>query len=101
MARERLGEEQAPLDVGADLLDDGGEVLVVGLLFEDDERADDVQACLDHRRELAREDLERLGLDLLEGGASALFSACGQLFEALREQPADRSEEHTSELQSQ
>ena len=42
------------------------EVHVLGLLLEDDERGDDAQAGLDHRRELAREDLERLGLDALD-----------------------------------
>ena len=36
------------------------------LPLEDDERADDVEPCLDHRRELTREDLQRLRLDALE-----------------------------------
>ena len=39
--------------------------IVVGLLLEDDERRDDVEARVDHGRELAREDLERAQLDLL------------------------------------
>jgi len=46
-------------------VDDGAERLVVGLLLEDDEGADDVQTGLDHGRELTREDLERFRLDLL------------------------------------
>ncbi len=41
------------------------EGLVIGLLLEDQERRDDVQAGVDHRRELPREDLERPLLDLL------------------------------------
>ena len=71
---QRLREQHAALDVGADLADHGAEVLVVGLLLEDHERADDVQAGLDHRRELAREDLQRLRLDLLERGARRLLA---------------------------
>ena len=67
----------------------GGEVLVVGLLLEDHERADDVQPRLDHRRELAREDLQRLRLDLLERGARRLLAGRGQLVEPRREQAAD------------
>ena len=70
-------------------LDHEREVRVVGLLLEDHERADDVQARLDHRRELAREDLQRLRLDLLEDGADALLAARGQLLEELGEQAAD------------
>jgi hypothetical protein len=89
VARHCLREEQAAFDVGAKLADDGGEVGVLGLLLQDDQRADDVQAGLDHRRELAREDLERLRLDLLEDGADALLTARGELFEALCEQAAD------------
>ena len=65
MARHRLREEHSALDVRAHLADDGGERLVVGLLLEDDERRDDAQAGVDHRRELAREDLERARLDAL------------------------------------
>ena len=65
MARHRLREEHSALDVRAHLADDGGERLVVGLLLEDDERRDDVEARVDHGRELAREDLERAQLDLL------------------------------------
>src|SRR5207249_4503537 len=58
MARHRLGEQEAALDVGAELADDHAEVAVLGLLLEDHEGADDVESRLDHRRELAREDLE-------------------------------------------
>ena len=58
MAGQRLREQEAAFDVRADLGDDGGELLVLGLLLEDHERRDDVQAGLDHRGELAREDLE-------------------------------------------
>ena len=54
---------------------------------EDDEGADDREARVDHRRELAREDLERLRLDLLEDGGDALL-ACGQLDEVLRQELA-------------
>ena len=43
MAGHRLGEEEAALDVGAQLGDDRRELLVLGLLLEDDERGDDVQ----------------------------------------------------------
>ena len=65
VARHRLREEHAALDVRAHVADDGGERLVVGLLLEDDERCDDVEARVDHRRELAREDLQRAQLDAL------------------------------------
>ena len=46
---------------------------VVGLLLEDGERRDDVQAGVDHGRELPREDLEvaRLDLPLERLGATA------------------------------
>ena len=67
MLRHRLGEEGAGLDALADVDDDGPEGRVVRLLLEHDERRDDGQARLDHRRELAGEDLERLRLDLLRG----------------------------------
>ena len=61
----------------------------VGLLLEDHERADDVQACLDHRRELPREDLQRLGLDLLERGARGDLAAGVQLVDPGGQQAAD------------
>jgi len=80
-----LREEQASFDVGAQLLDDGGEVEVVGLLLEDDERRDDVEARLDHRRELAREDLQRLRLDLLEDVLGALFPGGRELVQFVRQ----------------
>jgi len=89
MARHRLREEETPLDVGAELRDDLGQVDVVGLLLEDDERGDDVQARLDHRRELAREDLHRARLDLLEGRAQAVLATRGKLAERVRQQAAD------------
>ena len=80
--------EQAPFDVAAQFRDDGGELLVFRLLLEDDERRDDVQPRLDHRRELAREDLERLGLDLLDREGLALDSG-RPLLEPDRQEPAD------------
>src|SRR5580765_5737970 len=89
VAAERLREQQTALDVGANLADHEREVRIVGLLLEDHQRADDVQAGLDHRRELAREDLQRLRLDLLEDGASTLLAACRQLLDELGEQAAD------------
>src|SRR6266511_3487810 len=89
VARHRLREEEPALDVAAQLLDDRGEILVVGLLLEDDEGRDDVQTGLDHRRELAREDLERLWLDLLEEVACALFPRGGELVELARQEAAD------------
>ena len=89
VARHRLREQQPAFDVGAKLADDRGEVLVVGLLLEDHERADDVQAGLDHRRELAREDLQRLRLDRLEDAADAVLAARGKLVQLAGEQPAD------------
>jgi hypothetical protein len=45
-------------------------VHVVGLLLEDRQRGDDVQAGFDHRRELPRKDLEGAGLDALGGTGS-------------------------------
>ena len=58
------------LHVDAEIGNDHRELLVLGLLLEDDERRHDVETCLDHRRELPREDLEGLGLDLLDGDAA-------------------------------
>jgi hypothetical protein len=40
-----------------------GEVPIVGLLLEDRESSDDVQAGVDHGRELPREHLQRTWLD--------------------------------------
>ena len=72
-----------------DLVEDGAEVLVVRLVLEDDEGADDVEAGLDHRCELAGEDLEGLRLDRLEDGPGAFLAARRQLLELRREQAAD------------
>ena len=82
MPGHRLGEQQAALDVLADASTTTRRARVVGLLFEDDERADDVQPGLDHRRELPREDLQRLRLDL---GAERRLENAGFAFAA----PAD------------
>ena len=71
-------EQQTAFDVRAQLADDLRQVLVVGLLLEDDERGDDAEAGLDHRRELAREDLQRLRLDLLERPSCAPSVAGGR-----------------------
>jgi hypothetical protein len=76
------------IDVGAKLGDDRRKLLVLGLLLEDDERGHDVQSRLDHRRELAREDLEGLRLDLLDRQALALGGRVPSL-ELRREQPAE------------
>ena len=89
MPLHRLREEQATLDVGAELPDHRAEVRVLGLVLQDHQRLYDVEPRLDHRRELAREDLERLRLDLLEDRADALLARGGKLGEALREQAAD------------
>src|SRR3954447_25243546 len=89
MAAHRLREEEATLDAGAQLWDKGGEVEVVGLLLEDDERREDVEARLDHRLELTREDLQGLRLDLLEDVLGSLFAGGRQLVQAVREQAAD------------
>ena len=89
VTRHRLREEKPSLDVGAELGDDLGQVDVVGLLLEDHQGRDDVEACLDHRRELAREDLHRARLDLLERRAQPVLAARGQLAERVRQQAAD------------
>ena len=60
---ERVGEADAGLDVGADLADDLGELLVRRLLLEDVQAAQHRETGVHHRRELAREDGEVLGLD--------------------------------------
>ena len=88
VARERLGQHHAALDVSADLGDDLAEVLVLRLLLERHERSDDADAGLDHRRELAREDLKRLRLDLLERRARAALAARRALAQRLGQQPA-------------
>ena len=49
-------------DVGADLADRLGQRRVLGLVFEDRQRAQQRQARVGHRRELAREDREILEL---------------------------------------
>jgi hypothetical protein len=69
-------------------VDDPGEHLVARLLLEDDERGDDRDAGLDHRRELAREDLQRLRVDPLERGRAAAGRGLLDLLEPLREQAA-------------
>ena len=88
MPRERLREHHARLDVRTDLGDHLAQVLVVGLLLERHERGDDADAGLDHRRELAEEDLERLRLDLLERRPRAGLALRPALDEVLRQQPA-------------
>jgi hypothetical protein len=50
------------LDVVADLAEDARELLVLRLLGEDRQRAQQGQPSVDHRRELAREDREVLEL---------------------------------------
>ena len=88
VARERAREHHAGLDVRPHLADRVAEVLVVGLLLERDERRDDADPGLDHRRELPREDLERLRLDLLEGRPRAALAARGPLGQRARQQAA-------------
>jgi hypothetical protein len=53
VARHRLRQEQAALDVLPELGHGLGERDVARLLLEDDERLHDVEPSLDHRRELA------------------------------------------------
>ena len=91
MLRHRLGEERARLYLLADVVDDDAEGLVVRLLLEDHERGHDREAGLDHRRELAREDLQRLRLHLLREHPRLLLVRAGgalDLGNALGEQPA-------------
>ena len=84
MPAHRAGEDDAALDVLTDVGDHDGEVLVFRLLLEDHERGDDADAGLDQRRELAREDLERLRGDLLDpagpgaGGCLLLQDRAGE-----------------------
>ena len=79
MPRERLREDDAALDVGANVADHLGEVLVVRLLLERHERRDDADAGRDHRRELAGEDLQRLRLHLLECTPRSALAGGGAL----------------------
>jgi hypothetical protein len=81
MTGHSLGEQQTAFDIGAQLCNDGGEIGVICLLFEDHERGDNVQARLDHRCELAGEDLHRPWLDLLEGGAQRVVAGRRELAE--------------------
>ena len=73
-----------------------GQRRVVGLLLEDHKGGHDRQARLDHRRELTREDLQRLRLDGLlldaEEGAAGLCDRSADLLEPLRHEtvPAQR-----------
>ena len=80
--RECAREDHSRLDVRADLGDDLLQILVVGLLLERHERGNDADACLDHGRQLASEDLERLRLDLLEHAAEAVLAGGRLLGEA-------------------
>src|SRR5262249_17041194 len=73
------------------------EVLVHRLLLQDRERADDAHARLDQRRELTREDLQRLRVDLVEEAlaGSRLRARRGELLRqqaALAQQVARRLE---------
>ena len=88
--RHRLGEEEAALDVLAQRDDHVCQDRVVRLLLEDHERGDDVHPGLDHRRELAREDLERLRLDALEdlGGRARGGAVVGDLLDAVGQKAA-------------
>lgn len=63
--RHRGGESGAFLDVLPGLRQDAGEVFVLLLLREDFETLHERQAGVNHHRELAREDGEVFGLDLL------------------------------------
>ncbi len=72
--RHRLRERRALLDVHPDLVDDLGERLALGLLGEDVERAQQREAGVDHRRELAREDRDVLQLDAV-GRSPGIFSS--------------------------
>ena len=70
MLAHRIGERRARLDVGARLQDHGREVLVLFLRAENVEALDERQAGVDHHGELAREDGQVLGGDLLAGLAA-------------------------------
>jgi hypothetical protein len=69
VAGHRRGERRALLHVLPRLRQHHREVLVVLLLREDFEALDERQARVDHHRELAREDGEVFGLDLLAPAA--------------------------------
>ena len=72
--RHGLGQQRTRLDLLANVVDHDPQRLVVALLLEDHERRDDGEAGLDHRRELAREHLQRLRLDLLGEVPGFFFS---------------------------
>ena len=65
MLAHRVGERRARLDVGPRRQDDGGEVLVLFLAAENVEALHERQAGVDHHGELAGEDGQVLGGDLL------------------------------------
>jgi hypothetical protein len=65
VALERAAEREPGFDVLADVGDDVGQQLVLGLRLERVERAQDRHARADHRRELTREDGQVGGLDPL------------------------------------
>ncbi len=66
VTRHRLRQQQPALDILAQLGGHLGEVAVARLLLQHDQGRDDVEAGLDHRRELPGEDLQRLRFDPLE-----------------------------------
>ena len=57
--RERVGQRSAVLDVDRDLLQDAGELLVLGLRRQDRQGAQQRQAGADHGRHLPAHDRER------------------------------------------
>src|SRR5581483_2148728 len=83
------GQRAALLDVDAHLGDDVRELLVLGLLAQDRQRAQQRKAGVDHRRELAREDRDVLQLDPVgeprdadvgrEAGSTPLLDADGRV----------------------
>ena len=68
VAAQRVGEREARLHVLAHLDPDVAQLVVLGLLLDHVQRAQQRHAGLHHRRQLARGDHELVGLDALEAG---------------------------------
>ena len=64
-APHRVGERQSALDVGSRVEDSGREALVGFLCAKNLETLHKREAGIDHHRELAREDGDVIGLDLV------------------------------------
>ena len=89
MTGERLREERAALDVGADLVDHDGEVLVVGLLGEDREAVTTFRPASIIVANCREKTWSDFGLIFFSAVRTRVLAARRQLLEHVGEQAAD------------